>query len=102
MKRTLALILALMLLVSGAAFAEELTLKVANPDLFPVTTEAGAELTVFTRQVASIEDLETNLETIAMEKLTGVHINWQIANPTDVDTKFNLSIASGEYPDIYL
>lgn len=44
MKRTLALLLALMLLVSGAAFAEELTLKVANPDLFPVTTEAGAEL----------------------------------------------------------
>ena len=72
MKRTLALILALMLLVSGAAFAEELTLKVANSDLFPVTTEAGAELTVFTRQVASIEDLETNLETIAMEKLTDV------------------------------
>ena len=102
MKRTLALLLALMLLVSGAAFAEELTLKVSNPDLFPVTTEEGAELTVFTRQVASIEDLETNLETIAMEKLTGVHINWQIANTTDVDTKFNLSIASGEYPDIYL
>ena len=102
MKRTLALILALMLLVSGAAFAEELTLKVANPDLFPVTTEAGAELTVWARQLASVEDFDTNLETIAMEKLTGVHINWVLANHAEVDTKFNLSIASGEYPDIYL
>ena len=102
MKRTLALILALMLLVSGAAFAEELTLKVANPDLFPVTTEAGAELTVFAGQVASVEDYNTNLETIAMEKLTGVHIDWQLANHTELDSKFNLSIASGEYPDIYL
>ena len=102
MKRTLALILALMLLVSGAAFAEELTLKVANPDLFPVTTEEGAELTVWARQLASVEDFDTNLETIAMEKLTGVHINWVLANHAEVDTKFNLSIASGEYPDIYL
>ena len=102
MKRTLALLLALMLLVSGAAFAEELTLKVANPDLFPVTTEAGAELTVWARQLASVEDFDTNLETIAMEKLTGVHINWVLANHAEVDTKFNLSIASGEYPDIYL
>ncbi len=102
MKRTLALILALMLLVSGAAFAEELTLKVSNPDLFPVTTEAGAELTVWARQLASVEDFDTNLETIAMEKLTGVHINWVLANHAEVDTKFNLSIASGEYPDIYL
>ena len=102
MKRTLALILALMLLVSGAAFAEELTLKVSNPDLFPVTTEAGAELTVFAGQVASVEDYNTNLETIAMEKLTGVHIDWQLANHTELDSKFNLSIASGEYPDIYL
>ena len=102
MKRMLALILALMLLVSGAAFAEELTLKVANPDLFPVTTEAGAELTVWARQLASVEDFDTNLETIAMEKLTGVHINWVLANHAEVDTKFNLSIASGEYPDIYL
>ena len=100
MKRTLALILALMLLVSGAAFAEELTLKVSNPDLFPVTTEAGAELTVWARQLASVEDFDTNLETIAMEKLTGVHINWVLANHAEVDTKFNLSIASGEYPDI--
>ena len=102
MKRTLALILALMLLMSGAAFAEELTLKVANPDLFPVTTEAGAELTVWARQLASVEDFDTNLETIAMEKLTGVHINWVLANHAEADTKFNLSIASGEYPDIYL
>ena len=102
MKRTLALLLALMLLVSGAAFAEELTLKVANPDLYPVTTEEGAELTVWARQLASVEDFDTNLETIALEKLTGVHINWVLANHAEVDTKFNLSIASGEYPDIYL
>lgn len=102
MKRTLALILALLLLVSSAAMAEELTLKVANPDLYPVTTEAGAELTVWARQLASVEDFDTNLETIAMEKLTGVHINWVLANHSEVDSKFNLSIASGDYPDIYL
>lgn len=102
MKRTLALILALLLLASSAAMAEELTLKVANPDLYPVTTEAGAELTVWARQLASVEDFDTNLETIAMEKLTGVHINWVLANHSEVDSKFNLSIASGDYPDIYL
>lgn len=101
MKRMLALLLA-MLLLSSAAMAEELKLKAANPDLYPVTDEAGAELSVWARQVASLEDFDTNLETIAMEKLTGVHINWQLANHTEVDAKFNLSIASGIYPDIYL
>lgn len=102
MKRMLALLLAMMLLLSSAAMAEELKLKAANPDLYPVTDEAGAELSVWARQVASLEDFDTNLETIAMEKLTGVHINWQLANHTEVDAKFNLSIASGIYPDIYL
>ena len=100
MKKLLSLVLALCLLCSVAS-AAELQLKVLNPDLYPVSEE-GAELTVWSRQLASVEDFETNLETLALEELTGVHINWVLANHSEIDTKFNLSIASGDYPDIYL
>ena len=100
MRKILSLLLALCLLC-GAASAAELQLKYLNPALYPVCAE-GAELTVWARQLASVEDFDTNLETLALEELTGVHINWILANHSEIDSKFNLSIASGDYPDVYL
>ena len=100
MRKILSLLLALCLLC-GAGCAAEFQLKYLTPALYPVCAE-GAELTVWARQLASVEDFDTNLETLALEELTGVHINWILANHSEIDSKFNLSIASGDYPDVYL
>jgi putative aldouronate transport system substrate-binding protein len=49
-----------------------------------------------------IKDYETNDLTIGVEKLTNVHINWEIVPAAEKATKFNLAIASQNYADIYL
>lgn len=37
-----------------------------------------------------------------LEKLTNVHVEWATATFMDATTNFNLSIASGDWPDFYL
>lgn len=69
---------------------------------FPLS-DKKIELTVWTEQLSDkrITDFETNMQTKWYEELTNVHINW-IAVPTaEKETKLNLSLASGDYPDIY-
>lgn len=83
------------MLPAAAAFAD-----VTAPGTFPVTTEP-ATLTVWNVQPASVEDYWTNDETIWYEEKTGVHVEWQTSNTTERDTNLNMSIASGDYPDIY-
>ena len=75
-------------------------LTVSGPNEFPIVDEPY-ELSVWTTLAANIEDLETNETTQYYEEMTGVHINWTQIPPTDFATKLNLSISSGEYPDIY-
>ena len=57
-------------------------------------------LTVWAGGAGNAPDLSTNLMTLEFERRTGVHIEW-IHEPTETATKLNLSLASGEYPDIY-
>ena len=66
------------------------------------TVEKPEQLTVWTAQLATVEDLETNRFTEYYEELTGIHINWILANHSDMTEKFNISIGSGDYADIYL
>lgn len=37
-----------------------------------------------------------------LEELTGIHVEWEIVNDTDKDTKINLAFSSGEYPDVIM
>lgn len=72
-----------------------------NPEnTFPITDEK-TELRVWTVENAYVKNWETNELTTRLEERTNVHINWELAPSGEGDTKFNLSIASGNYPDIY-
>lgn len=64
-------------------------------------TDEAIELSVWTGQLVTVEDFETNEFTLFYEELTGVHINWITANHSEAATKLNLSLSSGDYPDIY-
>lgn len=92
MKKILALLTALMLLVSSAAFAAEIT--------YPLSTD-GAELDVWVVQHSYIEDYNTNETTAWYEDKTGVHINWTQVPDSEAATKFTLSTTGTDYPDIY-
>ena len=95
MKKVLFLTVALMLSLAMGACA----LTVSGPNEFPIVDEPY-ELDVWMSLDATIEDMETNETTKYYEEKTGVHINWtQVSG--DLATKLNLSISSGEYPDIY-
>jgi putative aldouronate transport system substrate-binding protein len=101
MKRILTLALALCMLCSLAS-AEVLSLKVLNPDLYPVAD--GASLDIWCGQDGNVMDYPLNPMNAALEALTGVKINWTTAPGTqaDMNVMFNLNIASGKYPDVYL
>ena len=95
MKRIVTLLLALALCLPLAATAE-----VLGNISFPLSEEP-VELTVWTEQLPTVEDFNTNYTTQWYEKLTNVHINW-IAVPTaERKTKLNISLAGNSYPDIY-
>ncbi len=87
-KRLMSLILAvLMLLGAVGALAEAAPME-------------GVELTIWAGQRSNVESLVNNRFTDYYEQLTGVHVNW-IAYVDELPTQFNLSIASGDYPDLY-
>ena len=37
-----------------------------------------------------------------LEEMTGIHVEWEIVNDSDKDTKINLAFSSGEYPDVIM
>ena len=102
MKKLLSLILAVSLLLTGSALADELRLKYLDPSLYPVAE--GTELDIWCGQDGNVANYEVNPQTAALEELTGVKINWTTAPGTqeDMNVMFNLHIASGNYPDMYL
>lgn len=49
-----------------------------------------------------VQDFSTNSFTKWYEVRTNVHINWQVVPDTEQASKFNVSLASGDLPDIYM
>lgn len=96
MKKLTILLLALLLALTVNASA----LTVSDENVFPIVDEPY-ELTIWMSPGATIEDMETNTTTLWYEEKTGVHVNWIQVPAGETTTKFNLSISSGEYPDIY-
>lgn len=96
MKKLTILLLALLLALTVNASA----LTVSDENVFPIVDEPY-ELTIWMSPGATIEDMETNATTLWYEEKTGVHVNWIQVPAGETTTKFNLSISSGEYPDIY-
>ena len=91
MKKMLSLVIALVIVMSMTALA------VPDAGAYPLVTEP-ASLRIITGVDARIEDLNTNETTLWYEEKTGVHVVWEEKSG---DGWKNLSIASGDYPDIY-
>ena len=94
MKKLLAVLL-VMCLVPMVALAD-----LTDAGTFPIT-DTPEELTVFTTITAVQDPYENDYQTTWYEEKTGVHINWLTYNNNELATQFNLSVGSGEYPDIY-
>lgn len=74
--------------------------EVVNPPgVLPITKEKTT-LKVMSRTNPAVENFATNEFTKWLEEKTNIHIEWDIAN--DPKQKLNISMASGDYPDVYL
>ena len=94
MKKMLALLLVLCML-PAAALSE-----LAPYGTFPIT-DTPEELSIFTTITAVQESYDTCYQTKFYEDMTGVHVKWLTYNNNEIASQFNLSLGSGEYPDIY-
>lgn len=71
--------------------------------VFPIVSEGSdVELTVWAILSSSIEDYSTNIQSKWYEDYSGVKINWINVPAEGWANQFQLSVMSGEYPDIYL
>lgn len=98
--KVIATVLCLMLFASGA-----MALTSQMDPFCPLVPEGTtAELTFWVARPSSpnIEDFETSTTTFIMEEKTGVHINWIQVPESERETEFNLSLATGKYPDAYM
>ena len=73
-----------------------------NPEgVFPIV-EDTITLTALVRETNLVNDFENNVYTQAIQEKSNIRIDWNTVTQADYDTKLNLIIASGDYPDIFL
>lgn len=96
-RKVIILLLALMLCLPNMSVLAAVT----EPGTFPFTVEP-AELTIWAGNFAGQQDYDVAAMTKWYEKQTGVHINWIQVSSSEIATLFNTSIASGDWPDIYM
>ena len=107
--KKLVLLFSLILLAASIAGAggdadggEAAESAVVNPEgVFPIV-DTKITLTAFARETPIVNDFENNVYTRLIEEKTNIHIDWNIVTEADYETKLNLVIASGDYPDIFL
>lgn len=97
MKKLISLLLALMLTLTAFAALAELT----APGTLPITTEP-AELTIWAAPSVGQDDYDVSKMTKWVEEKTGIKINWVQVSNVETSTLFNTSVASKEWPDIYM
>ena len=68
---------------------------------FPIVKEK-VTLKLFAPQVQLTQDLATNYFFTRYEEKSNVHIEWTTAPESDLETKRNLVLASGDLPDAFL
>lgn len=74
---------------------------VTPPGTFPVVLEPMT-VTFLAPQATLIEDIYTNDFTLEYEKMTNIHIEWDLLASGDAGDQRKLSFVSGDYPDAYL
>lgn len=80
---------------------EENNIKLTAPGTFPITEEK-VTLRVLIPSNHMVEDFETNEFTKWYEEKTNVHIEWEIMPSQNAEEKLNLTLASGDLPDIIM
>lgn len=68
---------------------------------FPIVEEPITLTVMFPSQTA-IPDIAENSFTKEYEELTGIHIEWQEVHSDSLADRVNISLSSGDMPDIYL
>ena len=91
---TLALLIALLAL-PGAAFGQD----VSGPGEFPIVEEP-ITLDILMLGHAIVEDFSTNTFTEWYSERTGIQLSFDIAPPNEGQEVLNLTIASGDLPDV--
>ncbi|MGI6173705.1 MAG: extracellular solute-binding protein [Christensenellales bacterium] len=96
MKKPLALLIAMVLLLAQGALA-----AVSPEGTFPIVSEP-ITLRVMVPNQSNVEDITTNDFTLYYEQLTGIHIEWIVVPEESRLEKVNISLSSGDLPDVYL
>lgn len=68
---------------------------------FPITEEKTT-VTIMVKGSNSVENFATNEFTKWLEEKTNVQIQWEVAPNKTADEKLNITLASGDYPDVIM
>lgn len=102
-KKKIALLLALTLAASsGSAAVVNADANLDPAGLYPVAEEGEIELEIFTPAVTLVEDFETNDFTKFLEDLTGIKLDFRMADSVEWKQNLNMDLASGDYPDVIM
>lgn len=71
-----------------------------TPAPAPTAVTSGITLNIWTGQRAGVNDMKDNEFTKYYEEKSGIKVNWT-TYVDDIPTQFNLSIASGTFPDMW-
>ncbi|MFD0681975.1 MULTISPECIES: ABC transporter substrate-binding protein [unclassified Paenibacillus] len=75
--------------------------QVTAAGVFPITKEKTT-LKVMVKGSSIVENFATNEFTKWLEEKTNIHIDWEVAPEKTFAEKLNVSLASGDYPDVLL
>ncbi|NQX67097.1 extracellular solute-binding protein [Paenibacillus alba] len=75
--------------------------QVTAAGVFPITKEKTT-LRVMVKGSSIVENFATNEFTKWLEEKTNIHIDWEVAPEKTFAEKLNVSLASGDYPDVLL
>ena len=92
-------IIALMLLILVLPLTAQAQEMVSGPGEFPIVEEP-ITLNILMLGHAIVEDFSTNTFTNWYSERTGINLNFDIAPPNEWQEVLNLTIASGDLPDI--
>lgn len=72
----------------------------SEPGAFPLVKEK-ATISMLSLDKANIKDITTNEFTKFYEEKTNVHIEWELIPQSSADEKRSLTLASGDYPEVF-
>lgn len=87
--------------MTAGAFSTFASAAVTEEGTFPIVDEP-IELSVMVPSQTNVTDFATNEFTKWYEEQTGIKINWMVVPADSLADKVNISLSSGDLPDIYL